>query len=177
MSALPFAIAGVRPLTLVFVWPNNTFVPAKSIASLLLLRSLASRPVFEGIKFGDRLDLVVIKLVARQDAELVSGPEKRDRNHQGADECESMTLSERKNPVPIEKRPSGAGRSRSMAQRTRDGRDHRLRRSPKRAELASGPRERVDRRRSGLGYQDAIDEGRDWLPSEDREVFRRRSPT
>lgn len=42
-------------------------------------------------------------------------------------------------PVPCEKPPSGAGRSRSMApQRTRDGRDHRAG-EVKRPQLASGP--------------------------------------
>lgn len=53
-----------------------------------------SRPVFEGIEFGDGLDLAVIEFVARENAELVSGPEERDRDHQGAGERESVALSE-----------------------------------------------------------------------------------
>ncbi len=53
-----------------------------------------SRPVFEGIEFGDGLDLAVIEFVARENAEHVSGPEERDRDHQGAGECESVALSE-----------------------------------------------------------------------------------
>ena len=53
-----------------------------------------SRPVFERIEFGDGLDLAVNEFVARKDAELVSGPEQRDRNHEGAGERESVALSE-----------------------------------------------------------------------------------
>ena len=53
-----------------------------------------SRPVFEGIEFGDGLDLAIIELVARKNAELVAGPEERDRDHEGAGKCESVRLSE-----------------------------------------------------------------------------------
>ncbi len=53
-----------------------------------------SRSVFEWIEFGDGLDLAVVEFVARENAELVSGPEKRDRDHQGAGKCESVALSE-----------------------------------------------------------------------------------
>lgn len=37
-----------------------------------------SRPVGEGIELNDHLDLVVVKLVARQDAELAVRPKERD---------------------------------------------------------------------------------------------------
>ena len=53
-----------------------------------------SRPVFEGIEFSDGLDLTLIEFVARENAELVSRPEERDRDHQGAGERESVALSE-----------------------------------------------------------------------------------
>jgi hypothetical protein len=53
-----------------------------------------SGPVFEGIEFGDGLDLAVSEFVARENAELVSGPEGRDRHHEGAGERESVALSE-----------------------------------------------------------------------------------
>lgn len=53
-----------------------------------------SRPVFEGIEFGDGLDLAVNEFVARKNAELVSRPEERDRDHQGPGERESVALSE-----------------------------------------------------------------------------------
>ena len=53
-----------------------------------------SRPVFEGIEFGDGLDLAVIEFVARENAKLVSGPEERDRDHQSAGKCECVALSE-----------------------------------------------------------------------------------
>ena len=53
-----------------------------------------SRPVFEWIEFGDGLDLAVSEFVAWKNAELVSGPEERDRHHEGAGERESVALSE-----------------------------------------------------------------------------------
>ena len=60
-----------------------------------------SRPVFEGIEFGDGLDLAVIEFVARKNAELVSGPEERDRHHEGAGKCECVALSECKIPCHV----------------------------------------------------------------------------
>ncbi|MDE3819706.1 hypothetical protein [Sinorhizobium meliloti] len=41
-----------------------------------------SRVVLEGFVFGDGLDLAVFKLGAGKNAELVAGPEERDRHHQ-----------------------------------------------------------------------------------------------
>lgn len=41
-SGMTFAIGAVLPLTLVFVWPNETLVPAVSIASLLFLALLGA---------------------------------------------------------------------------------------------------------------------------------------
>lgn len=38
----------------------------------------------------------VIEFVARQNAELVAGPEQRDRNHQGAGKLEGVVLRKRK---------------------------------------------------------------------------------
>ncbi|MCM2436001.1 hypothetical protein HGO39_25240 [Agrobacterium rosae] len=51
-----------------------------------------SRPVLERIVFGEGLDLVVFQIGARHDAELVAGPEERDRDHQGAGELECVVL-------------------------------------------------------------------------------------
>ncbi|NSZ19733.1 hypothetical protein K4831_22310 (plasmid) [Agrobacterium vitis] len=53
-----------------------------------------SRPVGERIELRDGLDLAVIEFVARKDAELVAGPEKRDRDHKGAGKLEGVVLCE-----------------------------------------------------------------------------------
>lgn len=52
-----------------------------------------SRPVFEGIEFGDGLDLAVIEFVDRKNAKLVSGPEECDRDHQGAGKLEGVVCA------------------------------------------------------------------------------------
>lgn len=53
-----------------------------------------SRP---GMEFMHDLQIVfVIEFVARQNAELVAGPEQCDRNHEGAGELEGVVLRKRK---------------------------------------------------------------------------------
>ncbi len=51
------------------------------------------RPIFEGIKFGDSIDLIAVNFGARQNAEFVSGPDECNRNHEGAGELEGASHS------------------------------------------------------------------------------------
>jgi hypothetical protein len=85
-----------------------------------------SRPVFEGVEFSDSLDLVAIEFVARQNAELVPGPEQRDWNHQGSGERESVTLSECKILCHVRNlRPGRVDPARWLLKGTGAGRDQR----------------------------------------------------
>lgn len=99
-----------------------------------------SRPVLEGIELGDGVDFVTVEFVARQNAELVAGPEERDRDHQGPGECESMTLSECKILCHMRNlRPERADPARWLLKRTGAGRDHRVGVAGAAARLRSGP--------------------------------------
>ena len=123
---------------------------------------VSMRPVGE-IFMHDLKIVFVIEFVGRKDAELVSGFEQGDGNHEDAGKAKMRGFGRVQDPVPCEKPPSGAGQSRSMApQRTGDGRDHRE------AEGASGGSLLADPD-SGLidgdpdMVQDAIHKERDWF--------------
>ncbi|CUX66246.1 conserved hypothetical protein [Agrobacterium tumefaciens str. Kerr 14] len=132
-------------------------VPWRGEASLAASRSQAaprrgnagsmSRP---GMVFIDGLQIVfVIEFVARQNAELVAGPEKRDWNHQGAGKLEGVVL--RKGKIGVHLRlhlwsgPFPLDGSRQCPEPVAII----AKAQPKRPQLATGPRQRVDRRRSG----------------------------
>lgn len=129
-----------------------------------------SRPVFEWIEFGDGLDLAVIEFVGRKDAELVSGPEQRDRNHEGAGERESVALSECKilchvrnlraeRAIPARWLLEGPGTVAITAKAKPSGGS--LLADPDRGLIDGDP----------ALVQDAINEARDWFASEGQVMF------
>ncbi|CUX04907.1 conserved hypothetical protein [Agrobacterium fabacearum TT111] len=83
-----------------------------------------SRP---GMEFMHDLQIVfVIEFVARQNAELVAGPEKRDRNHQDAGKLEGVVL--RKGKIGVHRRAPSLERAipaRWLPSVSGTGRDHR----------------------------------------------------
>ena len=112
--------------------------------------------------------VVVIEFVARQNAELVAGPEQRDWNHQGADECESVALSECKFLCHVRiLRPERADPARWLLKRTGTGRAPRKGAAEAAAACLADPV-------SGLidgdpePVQDAVHRERDWFALEGR---------
>lgn len=100
-----------------------------------------SRPVFEGIEFGDGLDLAVIEFVARENAEFVSGSEERDRDHQGPGELEGVVL--RKGKIVVHRRAPSLERAipaRWLPSVSGAGRDHREGEAERRHATRSRPR-------------------------------------
>ncbi|QTG17118.1 hypothetical protein G6M86_27885 (plasmid) [Agrobacterium tumefaciens] len=100
----------------------------------------------------------VIEFVARENAELVAGPEKCDRDHEGTGKLEGVVLGEGKiglwsGPIPLDGSVSVRPRSRSPR-----------RASPKRPQLASGPPRGLIVEDPGTD-QEAITRERDWIAS------------
>lgn len=124
-----------------------------------------SRPIFEGVEFGDSLDLVAVQFVARKNTELVAGSEERDRDHQGPSECESVSLSECKILCHVRNlRPEQADPARWLLRRAGAGRDHREGAAEAAARLRSGPPGGLIVEDPAL-VQDAIHQERVWLAS------------
>jgi hypothetical protein len=93
----------------------------------------------------------VIEFVAPQNAELVARPEERNWNHQSTGKLEGVVLCKEEIGVHL-RAPSWSGPfpldgSRQCPEPVAIT----AKAQPQRPQLASGPRQRVDRRRSGAG--------------------------
>lgn len=119
-----------------------------------------SRP---GMEFMHDLQIVfVIEFVARQNAELVAGPEQGDRNHQGAGKLEGVVL--RKGKIGVHLRLhlwSGPFPARWLPSVSGTGRDHREGKAEAAAACLADPVSGLIGGDPGLD-QEAIHQERDW---------------